>query len=93
MISFAPTEEQEMAREVMGELARDLMRPMARDCDEASHIPDDFLVEEIPLVRPTGHGDHVLFQIEKREMSTFDAMLRVNLPGPSRKPAGQRSLQ
>jgi len=40
--------------------------------------PEDFLVEEIPLVRPSGRGEHVLFQIEKREMSTFDAILRVS---------------
>jgi tRNA pseudouridine13 synthase len=40
--------------------------------------PEDFLVEEIPLYRPAGRGDHVLFQIEKREMSTLDAMLRVS---------------
>ena len=29
-------------------------------------------------MRPAGRGDHVLFQIEKREMSTFDAILRVS---------------
>jgi tRNA pseudouridine13 synthase len=40
--------------------------------------PEDFYVEEIPLLRPAGRGDHVLFQIEKREMSTFDAILRVS---------------
>ena len=40
--------------------------------------PEDFRVEEIPLVRPAGRGDHVLFQIEKQEMSTFDAILRVS---------------
>ena len=40
--------------------------------------PEDFLVEEIPLVRPAGRGTHVLFQIEKREMSTFEAILRVS---------------
>lgn len=40
--------------------------------------PEDFRVEEIPLVRPAGRGDHVLFQIEKREMSTFDAILRIS---------------
>lgn len=40
--------------------------------------PEDFRVEEIPLVRPAGRGRYVLFQIEKREMSTFDAILRVS---------------
>ena len=40
--------------------------------------PADFQVDEIPLVRPAGRGDYVLFQIEKQEMSTFDAILRVS---------------
>lgn len=40
--------------------------------------PADFEVDEIPLVRPAGRGDYVLFQIEKQEMSTFDAILRVS---------------
>ena len=38
----------------------------------------DFCVEEIPLHRPAGHGEHVLFQIEKRNLSTFDALLRLS---------------
>ena len=39
---------------------------------------DDFQVEELPLVRPEGRGEHVLFLVEKRGMSTFDAVLRVS---------------
>jgi tRNA pseudouridine13 synthase len=35
-------------------------------------------VEEIPLQRPAGHGEHVLFQVEKRNLSTFDALLRLS---------------
>lgn len=45
MISFAPTEEQELARQAMGEFASERMRPLARDCDEAEAVPDDFLDE------------------------------------------------
>ncbi len=41
-------------------------------------VPEDFFVEEIPLVRPTGRGEHVIFQLEKRGLSTFDAVLRVS---------------
>ena len=37
--------------------------------------PEDFLVEEIPLVAPTGQGEHVIAQIEKRGISTLDALL------------------
>ena len=37
--------------------------------------PEDFLVEEIPLFRPSGRGDHTIAQIEKRATSTFDALL------------------
>lgn len=37
--------------------------------------PEDFLVEEIPLVSPTGEGDHVIAQVEKRMLSTLDALL------------------
>lgn len=43
MISFGPTEEQEMVREAMREFAAQAIRPIARDCDEASEIPADFL--------------------------------------------------
>ena len=43
MISFGPTEEQEMVRDTMKEFADQAMRPIARDCDEESSIPQDFL--------------------------------------------------
>ncbi len=41
-------------------------------------VPEDFRVEEIPLVRPTGRGEYVVFQVEKRQISTFDVLLRVS---------------
>ncbi|MFV1959256.1 MAG: tRNA pseudouridine(13) synthase TruD [Planctomycetota bacterium] len=41
-------------------------------------VPEDFLVEEIPLLKPTGRGEHVIFQVEKRGMSTFDLLLRLS---------------
>ena len=43
MISFGPTEEQEMVREAMRDFAEQAVRPIARECDEASEIPADFL--------------------------------------------------
>ena len=36
---------------------------------------EDFVVEEIPLFRPSGHGPHTIVQIEKRGTATFDALL------------------
>ncbi len=94
MISFAPTEEQEMAREVMGELARDLMRPMARDCDEASHIPDDFLEEVWRLgltstAIPAEHGgggeaaSPILGALILEELARGDATLALAALSPS----------
>jgi alkylation response protein AidB-like acyl-CoA dehydrogenase len=49
VISFKPTEEQDVAREAMHEFARDAMRPIARECDEASKIPEDFLARSWEL--------------------------------------------
>ncbi len=43
MISFGPSEEQEIIRDTMKEFAQQAMRPIARDCDEESSIPQDFL--------------------------------------------------
>lgn len=41
-------------------------------------MPEDFLVEEVPLYRPEGVGDHVLFTLEKRGMSTFESLLWIS---------------
>jgi len=43
VISFGPTEEQEVAREAMREFAASAMRPIARSSDEASAVPGEFL--------------------------------------------------
>ncbi len=37
--------------------------------------PNDFRVEEIPLYEPADEGDHVLFEVEKTGISTFEACL------------------
>jgi tRNA pseudouridine13 synthase len=39
--------------------------------------PEDFVVEEIPAYPPTGEGSHVLATVEKRGVSTFDAVRRI----------------
>jgi alkylation response protein AidB-like acyl-CoA dehydrogenase len=43
MISFEPTEEQELARTTVHAFAVEVLRPLARACDEESRVPDDFL--------------------------------------------------
>ena len=45
MISFQPTEEQELVRDAMREFAENALRPVARECDEAESVPDDLLQE------------------------------------------------
>ena len=41
---------------------------------EIRQRPEDFFVQEIPLYEPTGEGEHVLFEIQKVNMTTFDAI-------------------
>ena len=43
MISFGPTEEQEIVREALREFAQKELRPLARECDETGIIPDAVL--------------------------------------------------
>ncbi len=40
-------------------------------------VPEDFVVEELPLYGPTGEGQHTLFYIEKRGISTQRAMQQI----------------
>lgn len=35
---------------------------------------EDFFVEEVPLYQPCGEGEHVYFLIEKRDLTTFEAI-------------------
>jgi alkylation response protein AidB-like acyl-CoA dehydrogenase len=45
VISFEPTEEQQIAREAMHDFAAAQLRPAARECDEASALPEPLLDE------------------------------------------------
>lgn len=38
-------------------------------------VPEDFVVEEVPLYAPLGDGEHVHFVLEKRGISTFEALM------------------
>ncbi len=39
--------------------------------------PEDFIVKEIPLYEPSGHGTHTYFAIRKRNLSTYDAINKI----------------
>lgn len=39
--------------------------------------PDDFLVEEQPLYEPSGEGEHLFVYVEKRGMTTTEALRRL----------------
>ena len=39
--------------------------------------PEDFAVEELPAYAPSGAGEHVLFEIEKRGLATQTALERI----------------
>ncbi len=44
---------------------------------EVRATPDDFRVEEVPLYDPCGEGTHTYFAIEKRGISTHEAVRRL----------------
>jgi tRNA pseudouridine13 synthase len=39
--------------------------------------PEDFFVQEIPLYEPSGQGEHVYCEIQKANLTTFDAVDRI----------------
>jgi alkylation response protein AidB-like acyl-CoA dehydrogenase len=52
MISFSPTEEQEVVRDTLRDFASSVLRPAARDCDEAGSLDEDVVAKawELGLV-------------------------------------------
>ena len=36
--------------------------------------PEDFLVDELPAYQPSGQGEHIYMLVQKKELSTFDAV-------------------
>lgn len=51
-----------------------LNRDIAPVPGEIKRFYEDFVVEELPLYEPEGHGDHVFFRIEKEGLSTHRAV-------------------
>lgn len=39
--------------------------------------PEDFVVEELPLYQPSGHGTHTYFAIRKRNLTTIEAINQI----------------
>ena len=94
MISFGPSEEQEMVREAMREFADQAFRPVARDYDEESAIPADLLqsVWDLGLTStqiPESFGgggearSHVTNAIVLEELAWGDGTLAVAATAPS----------
>lgn len=54
--------------------ARSAQTPL---CVGVKTQPEDFVVEELPLYAPSGSGTHLWFWIEKRNLSTFDALRKL----------------
>ncbi|MEZ0227647.1 MAG: tRNA pseudouridine(13) synthase TruD, partial [Planctomycetota bacterium] len=44
---------------------------------EARLVPEDFVVEEVPQYEPCGEGEHLYVKIEKRGLSTPEAVTRL----------------
>src|SRR5437667_1151037 len=55
MVSFQPTEEQQLIRDTVASFAREQMRPVAREADETGHIPGALVRQawELGLVQST----------------------------------------
>ena len=93
MISFGPTEEQELVRDAMREFATDALRPIARELDEASDVSQDFLdtVAQLGLVStaiPESYGgagearSPITNALILEELAYGDANLAVAALGP-----------
>ena len=39
--------------------------------------PEDFFVQEIPLYEPSGQGEHVYCEIQKIDLTTFEAIRQI----------------
>jgi alkylation response protein AidB-like acyl-CoA dehydrogenase len=94
VISFAPTEEQEVVRDTLRAFAAEVLRPQARECDEASAIPDELLQSawELGLTStqiPEAHGgggeprSPITNALVLEELATGDAALAAAVVAPS----------
>ncbi|HZV00198.1 MAG TPA: tRNA pseudouridine(13) synthase TruD [Planctomycetota bacterium] len=71
--SLAPAEGQ-----VPEELARGYAtRDLPAISGEARLVPEDFVVEEVPLYEASGEGEHLYVTVEKRGISTHETIARL----------------
>ncbi|TMA53276.1 MAG: acyl-CoA dehydrogenase [Deltaproteobacteria bacterium] len=93
MVSFKPTDEQELIRTTMADFAREILRPHAREADEANRVPDDVVTRgwELGIVQSTipeaqgGYGDPrsaVTGAILLEELAYGDLALALHLLAP-----------
>jgi alkylation response protein AidB-like acyl-CoA dehydrogenase len=86
VISFQPTEEQEVAREAMREFAAERLRPLARECDEAESLPNDLLQEAWQLGLTSAQLEDrspVLNALVLEELAWGDVSLALAVASPS----------
>lgn len=89
MISFAPTQDQEIARAAAASFARDAARPAARAADETGAFPEALLERawSLGLVQSAAGGDameqpSVLNALVIEEIAHGDAALAMSLAAP-----------
>ena len=56
MISFGPSDEQNLVVETLKSFAADVLRPAARAADEAEKLPEDVLQQAWELLRLVGRA-------------------------------------
>jgi alkylation response protein AidB-like acyl-CoA dehydrogenase len=94
VISFGPTEEQEIVRDAMREFAQQVLRPGAREADETSRLPDALLQQgselgltSTQLPEAVGGGGEprspVTNALVLEELAAGDASLALALVSPS----------
>ena len=62
MISFGPTEEQELIRQTVHEFAESELRELARSCDEKRELPDELLQKSWELGLVAGSANCFVFE-------------------------------
>ena len=93
MVSFKPTDEQDLISKTMADFAREVLRPQAREADEANRVPDEVVARgwELGFVQSMvpeaqgGYGDArsaVTGAILLEELAYGDLSLALHLLAP-----------
>ncbi len=74
----APPSFEKVPAALPAELARDYRTAdVPAISGDARLVPEDFVVEEVPLYEASGEGEHLYVKIEKRGLSTLEAISRL----------------